>query len=150
MTNTIINYDKLEKWDKRFLDLATHIATWSKDPNGQVGAVLISQDRKKISYGFNGFPSLIADDERLNSEDKNLLMVHAELNAILNAKTDLTHYTLYCTKTPCSNCATAIIQSGIKHVYCFAPRMSSKWFENQRLAQALFDEAGVFTHWVEN
>lgn len=32
------NIDDLNKWDRRFLDLASHIASWSKDPNTKVGS----------------------------------------------------------------------------------------------------------------
>jgi dCMP deaminase len=42
------------KWDKRFLDLAAHIAKWSKDPSTQVGCVVVGADREIRSTGFNG------------------------------------------------------------------------------------------------
>ena len=43
------------KWDRRFLDLATHIAT-GKDPSTKVGCVVVGSDREIRSTGFNGFP----------------------------------------------------------------------------------------------
>ncbi|HIF04044.1 MAG TPA: CMP deaminase, partial [Candidatus Poseidoniales archaeon] len=51
-----------EKWDRRFLALAEHIAGWSKDPSTQVGCVVVGVDREIRSTGFNGFPRGIADD----------------------------------------------------------------------------------------
>jgi dCMP deaminase len=30
-------------WDKRFLDLAEHVAQWSKDPRTKVGAVIVDE-----------------------------------------------------------------------------------------------------------
>ena len=44
-------------------------------------------------------------------------MVHAELNAILNASgKDLSGSRIYVALFPCNECAKAIIQSGIKEV----------------------------------
>ena len=83
----------MRKWDKRFLRIAKNeIASWSKDPNEQVGCVIVSPDRRQFSPGYNGFPTWIKDsEERLKDKElKNALSVHAELNAILNSRTDLT------------------------------------------------------------
>ena len=45
-------------------------------------------------------------------------MVHAELNAVLNANgRDLRGSKLYVALFPCNECAKAIIQSGVKEVY---------------------------------
>ena len=76
-----------EKWDKRFLALASHIAGWSKDPSTQVGCVVVGPDREIRSTGFNGFPRGIEDSiARLeNRELKYPLICHAEENAIMHA-----------------------------------------------------------------
>ena len=76
-----------EKWDGRFLSLATHISNWSKDPSTKVGCVVVGPDREIRSTGFNGFPRGIADtDERLSDRDlKYPLICHAEENAIMHA-----------------------------------------------------------------
>ena len=77
-----------QKWDIRFLQLAHEVATWSKDPSVQVGAVIIDHERKPVSFGYNGFPSGIPDDDTSleNDEVRRDLMVHAEMNAILQAE----------------------------------------------------------------
>jgi len=60
-----------DKWDERFLDLATHISGWSKDPSTKVGCVVVGEDREIRSTGFNGFPRGISDDnDRLTDRDK--------------------------------------------------------------------------------
>jgi dCMP deaminase len=70
-------------WDARYLDLARHVAKWSKDPSTQVGAVVVGKDRRKIAVGYNGFPRGIADDNRLfDREVKYTLIQHAERNVI--------------------------------------------------------------------
>jgi deoxycytidylate deaminase len=44
------------KWDLRFLELAKLVASWSKDPSTQTGAVFVGRDNGIISVGYNGFP----------------------------------------------------------------------------------------------
>lgn len=135
------------KWDKRFLSLAEFVASWSRDPSTQVGAV-VAEGKRIVSVGFNGFPQGVDDSpERYADRDvKNKMVVHAERNAILFAKRDLKGCVLYTFPfQPCSVCAGIIIQSGIVRVA--APRMSedvaSRWKEDCELAETMFREAGV-------
>lgn len=141
----------MDKWDERMFNLARkEVATWSKDPEGGVGCVVVSPDRCQVTWGFNGFPRGIEDTEkRLNDRGlKNSLMVHAELNALLNAKVDITGWTLYVTKAPCTECAKAIIQRGITCVMCPELRPTSRWFFNQRDASVLLEEAGIDANYI--
>ena len=63
------------KWDLRFLNLAQHIAEWSKDPSTKVGAIIASPDNKVISMGFNGFPQSMSDSaECLNNREEKYLL----------------------------------------------------------------------------
>lgn len=135
---------ELTKWDNRFFKLALEVATWSKDPNKQVGAVIISEDKKEISYGYNGFPQKIADDARLQHKStKNDLSLHAEVNAILNAKKSLVNWSLYCSEAICEHCALVIIQAGITRVIMPSVLSSSSWQKSCERAIALFKEANV-------
>jgi dCMP deaminase len=136
--------EKDNKWNIRFMRLANEIATWSKDPNKKVGAVLISPDRKEISYGYNGFPSKLKDDERLRFKRmKNNISIHAEQNAILNSKKNLIGWSLYVNTHPCTNCALHIIQAGITKVVTFSIDASSSWTDSCKYATHLFKEAGI-------
>ncbi len=133
-----------EKWDQRFLDLAQHISTWSRDPSTKVGAVIVDSKKRVVSVGYNGFPQGIKDDDRLNDRTfKYSATVHGEINAILFAERDLAGCTLYTWPfQPCSNCAAIVIQSGIKRIV--APRnRPERWRESMEAAAALFEEAGV-------
>lgn len=133
-----------DKWHGRFMAIARAVASWSKDPQAQVGAVVVGPNRRSMSWGFNGFPAGVADDDRLWHEDKNEWMVHAELNSILNARRDLTGWTLYCTKFPCSHCALAIVQAGIVRVVTYPmAKTPSKWTESHLRSMEVFKEAGV-------
>ena len=40
-------------WNLRFMQLADHIAQWSKDRSTKVGAVIV-MDKNPISMGYNG------------------------------------------------------------------------------------------------
>ena len=108
-------------WDEYFMGIAMLAARRSKDPNTQVGACIVSQDNIIISTGYNGMPKGCSDDEypwdRVGEETKYPYVVHAELNAVLNANgRDLRGSRLYVALFPCNECAKAIIQSGVKEV----------------------------------
>ena len=123
-------------WDEYFMGIAMLAAKRSKDPSTQVGACIVSPDNIIISTGYNGMPKGCSDDEfpwdREGAETKYPFVVHAELNAILNANgRDLRGSRLYVALFPCNECAKAIIQSGIKEViylsdkYCDTPSNSA-------------------------
>lgn len=135
----------LQKWDSRFITLAACIATWSKDPEEQVGCVIVSPDRHQFVLGYNGFPKGVYDSKS-RLEDRSLklnLTVHAELNAILNARYSVFGWTLYATKAPCIDCAKAVIQAGIKQIVMLRPMISSNWYGDQTFARAMMKEAGL-------
>ena len=109
-------------WDQCFMELAKTVSKRSKDPSTQVGACIVSsKDNRIISLGYNGLPFGCSDDEFNwgkddNTDNKYLYVVHAELNAIISAKTSLEDCKLYVTHFPCNECMKAIIQSGIKEI----------------------------------
>ena len=110
-------------WDEYFMGVALLAAQRSKDPNTQVGACIIDKDNRILSTGYNGFPHGCSDDEfpwnrdEAKGETKYQFVVHAELNAILNASgKSLSGAKLYVALFPCHECAKAIIQSGITDV----------------------------------
>ena len=136
------------KWQARFLALTKEIASWSKDSGTKVGAVIVRPDRTICSVGFNGFPRGIEDNPSAiaNRDTKLLRTIHAELNAILSAKEPLNGYSIFVWPfQPCSQCAAAIIQSGIKDVYCpFTDHSSNdRWSESFKNALQMLDEANV-------
>lgn len=136
----------LEWWDKWFLGLAKYISTASKDPSTQVGCVIIDSNRRIVSTGYNGFAVGIHDDERLSGDSKLGLAIHSECNAILFAKRDLVGCSLYVWPfMPCSNCASFIIQSGIKRVISVEcdPNRKERWKSSFDLAIDAFRESGV-------
>jgi len=137
-----------EKWDRRFLELAGLVGSWSKDPSTRVGAVITDGQNRIYSVGFNGLPTGVQDSpERLeNRELKYKLIIHAERNAIIFAHRGLVGSTIYIHPVaPCAGCASMIIQAGIKRVvtHVTPPAMEERWGPELRLAAALLEEAQV-------
>lgn len=130
-------------WDKRFFDLAHHIAQWSKDPSTKVGAVIVRPDKTIASVGYNGFPRGV-EDVYTTREDKLMRTVHAEANAIVTAREPLHGYSIYVTPLhPCANCASLIIQSGIKHVHFTIGNRQTAWEEHYKVMKSMFSQAGI-------
>ena len=137
------------KWDRRFLDLATHISSWSKDPSTKVGCVVVGSDREIRSTGFNGFPRGIDDDlERLKDRAKKYpLICHAEENAIMHAARigmTLKDCVAYVTWPPCSRCARSLIQAGVAEiVFPEGCEIPDRWQEDFDTSFGMLQEAGV-------
>lgn len=134
----------MTKWDTRFIDLAKLVASWSKDPSTQVGAVIVDKDKRIVSTGFNGFPQGV-DDEATNRDIKLLRTIHAEENALLFARRDVTGMTVYVTRPPCARCAAKLIQSGVSRVVYPLPPVDfvERWGNEMREANAMFSQVGT-------
>ncbi len=134
-------------WDQYFMGLAHLSAKRSKDPSTQVGATIVDSQKKIVGIGYNGFPSGVSDDEMPWSRDGEFLetkypyVVHAELNAILNATTKLHGCTIYVSLFPCHECAKAIIQSGIKEIVYECDKYAST--DSVVASKRMLNQAGV-------
>lgn len=109
-------------WQEYFTQLAILSSKRSKDPNTQVGVVIVDDKNRIVSIGYNGFPRGCSDDDFSwnkgeGLDNKYLYVVHAEVNAILNTNKSPNNCIMYSTLFPCSNCTKIIIQSGIKRIY---------------------------------
>ena len=133
-------------WDEYFMGVAMLAARRSKDPNTQVGACIVSEDNIIISTGYNGMPKGCSDDEfpwdrkgENEAATKYPYVVHAELNAILNANgRDLRGSRIYVALFPCNECAKAIIQSGISEVIYLSDKYNDTMLNlvSKRMLQA--------------
>ncbi len=133
-------------WDEYFMGIAMLAARRSKDPNTQVGACIVSPENIIISTGYNGMPKGCSDDifpwDREGEQTKYPYVVHAELNAILNANgRSLQGSRIYVALFPCNECAKAIIQSGVKEVLYLSDKYDGTMgnFASKRM----LDAAGV-------
>ena len=134
-------------WDEYFMGIALLSAMRSKDPNTQVGACIVSSDNRILSMGYNGAPRGLDDDvmhwDREGSflETKYAYVCHAELNAILNYRGDLSGSKLYVALFPCNECAKAIIQAGIKEIIYADDKYANA--DNTIASKKMLDECGV-------
>ena len=109
-------------WDEYFMGIALLSSMRSKDPNTQVGACIVNEDKRIVGVGYNGLPKGCNDEdfpwEREGEflETKYPYVCHAELNAILNSIQSLKDCIIYVALFPCNECSKAIIQSGIKEI----------------------------------
>ena len=127
----------MDKWDKRFVDLAFTIATWSScyKTDRQIGAVIV-RNKRILTTGYNGAPSgILSCKERgecmrvrmgIASGTKHELCyaIHAEQNAIIQAAkmgVSIQDATLYCTHFPCAICAKMIVNAGISRLVYVHP-----------------------------
>jgi len=140
------------EWTKYFLEIAEQVKLKSKDQSTQIGAVIVGKDKEIRSTGYNSFPRGLDDNksERQERPEKYFWFEHAERNAIYNAArvgTPLDGTTIYLTSgLPCADCARAIINSGIKKVYCKSvctTKNKKKWHESQEKALQMLKECDV-------
>lgn len=108
-------------WDGYFMDMATLVASKSKDQSMRCGAVIVGEGHTILSTGYNGFPRGVDDynEEYHKRPEKYVWVVHDGQNAIFNAARNgikLLGSTMYLTAHPCQDCARAIVQAGIVEV----------------------------------
>ncbi|MFV0626815.1 MAG: deoxycytidylate deaminase [Alphaproteobacteria bacterium] len=142
-----------EKWHRRFMEVALLISGWSKDRSTKTGAIVVGPDKEIRATGYNGFVRGVDDDveERHERPTKYVFFEHAERNCVYNAcltGTSLKGCVLYATHTPCTDCARAIIQSGIKTVVTRQLEKreditSPTWREKLPYSRQMFEEAGI-------
>ena len=123
-------------WDEYFSNLAVLTSLRSKDTT-KVGAVLVSQENKVLSLGYNGYVKGV--DESIfpkNREAENLsdtkypYVIHAEANCILNLSTlnNIKGSILYCTLFPCCDCAKLLANAGVSKIIY----ISDKYHDEQQ------------------
>lgn len=118
-----------EKYRKRFLELAEHISTWSKDTSTKVGAVLITSDAKVAATGYNGLPISCPDSKIEDREFKIRNVIHAEMNAISNRYFLNEISFLFVSKPMCPDCVKLITANHWIHGVCWRndDTFSSRW-----------------------
>lgn len=140
-------------WNEYFIGVAQLAALRSRDINTQVGACIVNNN-KIISTGYNGLPrtcdecGLPTNREGKWLDTKYPYVVHAELNAILNAPTTkLKNCKIYVTLFPCCECAKAILQSGIKEVYYIENKHPND--DTYIAAKILFEKSNILVQKLE-
>lgn len=133
------------KWNLRMLRLAKEVSAWGKHDKVNVGAV-ITLNNKIISTGYQGYPANLPDDfaPSVDVNPKHYCTVHAEANAILQARCVLEGSILYSWPwMPCSSCACLIIQAGITKVVTIDTEVNERWKISCQITKDIFKETGV-------
>ena len=135
------------------MELAFLVASWSKDPSTKTGAVVVGPDKEIRATGYNGPVRGVDDDvpERFERPTKYEFFEHAERNALYNAcltGVSLKGCVMYATHAPCTDCARAIIQAGIKTVITNKVIIDENtpkntWRDKLVYSEQMFKEAGV-------
>ncbi len=139
----------VEDW-KKLLKVAYDKARESTNPSTQNAAILFDDEGNIINSEFNSFPRNVAETKERQSDKaiRYKYSIHAERNVLYSAarkgiKTE--GLTMVCPWATCSDCAQAIIQTGIKKLVTHkqALERSGHWEENIELAFSMLREAGV-------
>lgn len=134
-------------WDEYFMGVALLSAKRSKDPNTQVGACIVTEDKRIVGLGYNGLPRGCSDDEFPWEREGEFLntkypfVCHAELNAILNSTKSLKDCIIYVALFPCHECSKAIIQSGIKEIVFLSDKYNGT--DSDLASKRMLDAADV-------
>lgn len=134
-------------WDEYFMGVAILSGKRSKDPNTKVGACIVSEEKKIVGVGYNGFPIGCSDEEFSWEREGDYLdtkypyVCHAELNAILNSIKSTKGCSIYVGLFPCNECAKAIIQAGINEIIYLSDKYSET--DSNRASKRMLDASGV-------
>jgi dCMP deaminase len=157
-------------FDDYYMSWLPLIASKSKDPNAQFGAVAVAPDRHTRMTGYNSFVRGLNDD--LPGRDKYpeayKWIEHAERNLIYAAAREgisLKGCKIYVGANPCMDCAKAIVSVGIKEVMFNAdgqynrrkrymdrgPEHITRYIQEQKDIQQMFKECNVkYTAWYKS
>lgn len=101
------------------IEFLLKVARSSTCCKNKVGAVIVNDNYEVISFGNNGAPKMLEDEDALYKTT-----LHAEEKALLKLAglpTIPQHLTLYTTLSPCISCASKILFTGIKQVKYLFP-----------------------------
>jgi dCMP deaminase len=127
-------------WDVYYLSIAFVVAQRSFDPSTKCGCVIVSQDNRILSSGYNG-PIKGSLDHLipLTRPEKYYHFIHAEENALIHysgSHMDIQNATIYVTHPPCHKCLRMILQKGIKNIVT-TPNVTKVVDEADIIAQRL-------------
>lgn len=147
-------------WVEYFVKMAELVASKSKDRSTKVGVVVVGPNNEVRSTGYNGFCRGVNDEVESRHErpTKYQWTEHAERNAVYNAArvgVSLEGCTMYFNyePIPCTNCARAVIQAGVKKVVGynrkFPGHKAGNWDADGEVSKEMLKEAGVEIEIIE-
>ena len=144
----IISRDKALKFLKE-ADFKAKL--FSKDEKRKVGAIILENESLiQLSCGYNGLPRRLKETrKRWLKKNKDLYVIHAETNAIVQAartNSNINNSIMVCNRFPCHNCCLNIIQAGIKLLVTIEPdwdNLSDKWRQSFYASKEMLDELKI-------
>ena len=141
-----------QKFKEVYMKVAEDFANLSHARKLKVGAIIV-KDNRIISVGYNGMPSgwdnecedAVTEEGEYEAHvwyKTKPEVIHAEMNAIAKvaASTESAQgASMFCTHTPCTECAKMIVQAGIKEVFVGQVYES----DTHRSGEDLLEESGV-------
>lgn len=106
------------KHDQLYVDIAHLVSQQSHDHLIKVGSVIV-RDGQILSQGWNGMPSGMSNATRCSNKFTKPEVIHSEANALMKLARNgggSDAATIYCTHSPCFECAKLILQAGITRV----------------------------------
>ena len=106
---------KQSEWDEYFMKIAEVVASKSKDPSSKMGCVIVDENKRVVSLGYNGMPQG-ADESKMTLSERPMkyyFVIHSEMNALIFAKRVLAGCTVYNRVATCENCLKYCLQAGI-------------------------------------
>ena len=110
-------------WEQYFMEIAQKVATRSTCDRAFVGCLLVNDDNRIVSTGYNG--SIVGnphchDVGHTMRDGHCIATIHAEMNALLYCAKEgisVKGCTAYVTHFPCLNCTKSLVQAGITKIY---------------------------------
>ena len=144
-----INVHSPINWDEYFMLQAITAGLRSKDPSTKVGCVIVDEDNRQISMGYNGLIAGIDESKLPWGNNTNVplehqkygYVIHAESNAILHATKSLRNARLYVCLFPCNECAKLIASKKIREVIYLSDKHSYRPYD--KVAKRIFNLSDV-------
>ena len=128
-----------DKFKQVYINVAKEFANLSSARKLKVGAIIV-KDNRILSVGYNGMPAgwdnvcenpvyEEGEYEPTVTYETRPEVLHAESNALMKvaASTESSQgAVMFCTHTPCIECAKLIHQAGIAEVYIGSPYVASR------------------------
>ncbi|WP_225206054.1 deaminase [Novosphingobium huizhouense] len=161
-SNAISRFTGRTEADRFYLDEAFRERSKSDDPKARhvaqsgVGVVLVGEEGE-ITRSANVLPPRLREaysrsEKTVEADDRYHVIEHAERAAIFKAFLaghNLNGSTIYCTRFPCSDCARAIVWSGItRAVFPSGFAGEARWIDAQRAALKIMREAGITVRYL--
>ena len=141
-----------EKFKSVYMKVAQDFANLSHARKLKVGAIIV-KDNRIISVGYNGMPTGLDNDceDQVTEEGEfeahfwyktKPEVIHAEMNAIAKVASSTESAqgaSMFCTHTPCTECAKMIVHAGIKEVFVGEVYESDAY----KSGEDLLEESGV-------